>query len=818
MHFICFIIKFVSALIILIPPKMKKCFLFLFMFVVANTFAQTQTEKYSRIKIYADESGIIQLAQAGLAVDHGEMKKGFWFISDFSATEIAIVKAKGFSYDIVIDDVKQFYKDQNNPGFHKTGSAPSSIQSIGCSVPPSYVTPSNFTLGSMGGFFTYAEILWHLDNLATLFPSIVKAKTQIGANTIEGRPIYWMKISDNPNTDETTEPEVFYNSAHHAREPASVSQLIMYMYYLCENYATNPEVQYLVNNEEMYFIPLANPDGYVYNETTNPSGGGMWRKNRRNNGDGTMGVDLNRNYGYNWGYDNIGSSPNGWSEVYRGIAAFSEIECQNERDFCNAHGFKLTLNNHTYGNLLIYPWGFGAPFYTPDSAQFAEYGEHLTTYNKYAYGTDIQTVLYSTNGTIDDWEYGEQGTKPKILGMTPEAGRTDEGFWPPASRVIDICKENIWENLHLAHLALKFAIATDDQANYIPATSGYFNYKLKRLGMDAPGTYTVSIIPIGTTISSVGAPKTYSTLNLLQEVDDSIAYTLNAIAQGATIQYEIDVNNGSYTFKDTITKKFGTPVIVFSSDGNSMTGWTSPSWGLSTTNFHSGTASITDSPVGDYTDNATSSISTSTNLDLTDAISAQLVFWSRWEIETNYDYAQALVSTDNGATWGPLCGHLTKTGNAYQDFGNPLYDAYKLGWEKEEMSLDNYIGMNVKVGFQLVADNGGIADGFYFDDLKVEKLLPAGMGINDLNETGISLFQNMPNPANDYTYINYVLPKGEKATLQVYNCFGQMVLEKKVDGSGSYLLNTTKLAQGVYYYNLKTASIPSQSLRLSIVR
>ena len=94
-------------------------------------------------------------------------------------------------------------------------------------------------------------------------------------------------------------------------------------------------------------------------------------------------MDLNRNYGYFWGYDDTGSSPNGWSETYRGTAAFSEAEAQNLRDFSNVHTFKLTLNNHTYGNLLIYPWGY-APFYTADSAQFDDYGSHLTTYNKYS--------------------------------------------------------------------------------------------------------------------------------------------------------------------------------------------------------------------------------------------------------------------------------------------------------------------------------------------------------------------------------------------------------------------------------------------------
>ena len=77
-------------------------------------------------------------------------------------------------------------------------------------------------------------------------------------------------------------PQVLYTSIHHAREPMSLSQLIFYMWYLLENYDSDPEVQYILNNTELYFIPVVNPDGYLYNEFTNPTGGGLWRKNRKN--------------------------------------------------------------------------------------------------------------------------------------------------------------------------------------------------------------------------------------------------------------------------------------------------------------------------------------------------------------------------------------------------------------------------------------------------------------------------------------------------------------------------------------------------------
>ena len=79
-------------------------------------------------------------------------------------------------------------------------------------------------------------------------------------------------------------------------EPGSMMAVLYTMYYLAEQYAVNPPIRQLVNRRRLFFVPIVNPDGYVYNEATNPDGGGMWRKNRRDNGDGSFGVDPNRIY------------------------------------------------------------------------------------------------------------------------------------------------------------------------------------------------------------------------------------------------------------------------------------------------------------------------------------------------------------------------------------------------------------------------------------------------------------------------------------------------------------------------------------------
>ena len=145
-----------------------------------------------------------------------------------------------------------------------------------------------------------------------------------------------VKISDNPNVNED-EPEVLFNSAIHAREVITPEVLLHAMDHLTDNYGVLPEITDLVDNREMWFVVVVNPDGYFHNQVIEPNGGGMWRKNRRQIVASIYGVDLNRNYGYEWGYDDLGSSSSPTAETYRGNGPFSEPESQNMKQFTEAH-------------------------------------------------------------------------------------------------------------------------------------------------------------------------------------------------------------------------------------------------------------------------------------------------------------------------------------------------------------------------------------------------------------------------------------------------------------------------------------------------
>ena len=783
--------------------------------ILANLSSWAQDATHSRVRIYTGEQGLRKLSGLGIETDHGDIRRHVWLTTDLDTTEIRKVREAGFKYEIQIADVKKHYREQamSTHDHSRVSSLPNGCQSTNA---PSYQVPSNFSLGSYAGYFTYQEMLDNLDQMANLYPNLITIKAPLpGGTTIEGRPVFMVKISDNPNVDES-EPEMLYTAVHHAREPGGMSQLIFYMWYLLENQATNPEVAAIIANTELYFIPCLNPDGYLYNESTDPQGGGLWRKNRRDNQDGSFGVDLNRNYGYNWGYDDNGSSPDGFSETHRGNAPFSEPETQLIRDFVNSRQFKIALNYHTYGNLLIYPWGYDYSIYTPDSALFADYGRILTTYNSYSFGTADQTVGYIVNGSSDDWMYGEQATKPKIFAMTPECGDASFGFWPPANEIIPLCENTMYQNLTAALLTGKYASIQEKSPELVSTGGGHIKFEVKQLGLDTTGFYTITLSAITPNVFQTGAPVTVSGLSPLQSVLDSISFALvSPMTNGAEIRFALAINNGTYTRTDTIVKYFGNPTVLFASDGNSSTGFNGNQWGISTSVFYSPNASITDSPIGNYNSNDYKTIRTTTPVNLANAVKAKLTFYAKWALEANYDYVQVQASIDNGATWSSLCGNYTVEGGNFQVPGEPLYEGFQTSWVQEEISLDDYIGYNVLVRFVLSSDGFLEYDGFYFDDLSITKVLPGTNSIQelDLASTTPSL---VPNPASSYSYATFP-PQINPTTLEISDMTGRIVMTIPIqDRMTSMRIETSNWKSGVYFVRLKHENSQSKPAKLVV--
>ncbi len=793
---------------------MKKIFLLLFM---TFSFLLSMAQQHPEVKIFTDKPGLARLSGLGIPVDEGFFSKEGYFQTVISTDEVKKITDAGFRVEILREDYPSFVEKRsiNAAEEIKRINREKSLKSTSEVV--NYPVPQHFELGSMAGYYPLTEVLNELDSMHLLYPDLISVKAPCTPmNSVEGRPIYFVKITNQNLTQ--PKPKVLYNALTHAREPMGMQQLIFYMWYLLENYGTNEEVKYLVDNLDLYFIPVVNVDGYEYNYTTFPNGGGDWRKNRRDNG-GSFGIDLNRNFGYMWGYDNIGSSPIPSNDTYRGPFAFSEPETQIIRNFAISNGFKQTLNYHTYSNLFLYPWGYITEI-APDSSLYLNYASLMTRMNRYTTGTPGE-LLYNTNGDINDWMYGEQTAKPKVFSNTAEIGNQMDGFWPAPWRILPLCEENMYQNLMNAHLVLKYAEATDHSPAILPEREGYLKFNFERYGLETPGTYTVSVEPLDPTqIIQVGAEKSYTNPGQFTIIPDSIAFALASdFPVGGEFKYILKCFNGLYTFRDTLTKWFGPELTVFSDDCNQFTNWTSSKWNVTTTTYYSPTGSITDSPTGNYSNNANWPVTSVGMIDLKDSPVTVITYEAKWNLENTYDYVQIGVSNSLNGPFIPQEGRYTKNGSGYEDPGKPVYDGNQSSWVKEQVVLTDFANSTIKVRFTLKSDQGTVKDGFYFDDFTVKIIDMSGVGVNEKDPVNVYISDPSPNPASEKTTIRYAFRQEEPLTFSLFNSQGKELLKKALnENKGEVILPVDHFTPGIYFYRIHSPEGNSGMKKLMIIK
>lgn len=303
--------------------------------------------------------------------------------------------------------------------------------------------PPGFGQSAMGGCYTFAEVMTLLDQFRLQFPQLISAKQTIGTS-IEGRPIVAVKISDHPDVAEP-EPRALFDALHHAREPASMQSLLWFMHHLLSNYGSDARVTALVNERELWFVPVVNPDGYVFNEVTQPGGGGLWRKNRRVSAGGAIGVDLNRNYPYAWGVDDLGSSPDPASEVFRGASPLSEPETAALDAFVGAQQFDVVWSVHAHGELLMFPFAASNDTALQDVALYREHGACFAAHSNDRIGS-VSNLLGLGNGSALDHHHVAHGA----MSWTPEVGTS---FWPSPTELFATAVEQTAVMLRAAEFA-----------------------------------------------------------------------------------------------------------------------------------------------------------------------------------------------------------------------------------------------------------------------------------------------------------------------------------------------------------------------------
>lgn len=722
--------------------------------------------------------------------------------------ELNLIESKGISYDVEIEDVSKFYKERidrthekalkdlelEKSRSHTQKASVSSttldnfLEYTGCDE-IDWTVPTNFNIGaSFGGCLTVSQMEDELDDMRTLYPSLISAKADASTTGITtwGNPasnttnngitnytgqgttrwdpqtIWYVRITGNQANPEGTNPQSLFTSMIHARELGSLMSNIYFMWYLLENYATDPAIQNLVDNNELYFIPVVNPDGLRWNEHLASGGGGLQRKNCRpntgstSNSTSTRGVDLNRNFDYFWGTAGSGSSPTPSSDSYRGPSAFSEPEAQIIKEFVESRDLKTCLMNHTSANAIPHPYGGIPTNVSGREDEMHKWHEDMTRYNRYVSGA---TIFSAANGIADDWMVGgpadgngETGSLKTVLASTPEHG--DTGFWPPETDIIPIAKRAMRLSLTSAYYAGKYAKFHDLTQSDILTISSNLTFGIERLGQTV-SDFTLTVTPISANIVSITSPATQVGMTVLEQRDVTATLTLDAgISSNDKIEYRVQLANGDgIVFYDANFEKYYQPTVLFSHDPDTdgLTGWTqSGGWNNSSVDAYSGSDALRTGNTVPYANNNTKTLTTASSYDLSSTPEVLVQFYTKWDLERNFDFVEIEGSTD-GSSWQALCGKYNKpsatssangshggksgTSHSFQSNNSSgrVYDGDRMdNWVMEEIIID---GSNnsflagattAEFRFRFRSDSGNesenystTSDGFFIDDFKV---------------------------------------------------------------------------------------------------
>lgn len=273
------------------------------------------------------------------------------------------------------------------------------------------------SVDSATAYHSYSQMTQELSKIEIQNHDI--ARLFIIGETAEGRHIWALKIGTNAAPDESKSAGLIVGGQH-AREWISIEVPLHLAQYLTGHYGLDSEVTRIVNTMDIWIVPVANPDGYEYSRVTDR----QWRKNRRNNGDGSFGVDLNRNFDYRWGEEIGLASSNPQAVTYQGPRPFSEPETQALRDLVLSRNFKVIVDYHSYAQVIAYPF---------DSPQMHARAQIVAALISAVHGQTYVTSSYEPplfSGGFVDWAYGVVHIDAYLIELRPDsAANPSEHPW-----------------------------------------------------------------------------------------------------------------------------------------------------------------------------------------------------------------------------------------------------------------------------------------------------------------------------------------------------------------------------------------------------
>jgi hypothetical protein len=414
--------------------------------LTAAVFAQDRAAPLMEAKLYVDDARDLERL-GGLASDlyvcsRGVDERGSYLLLVTNAAELERIDACGLETRVTwldLDDKFELF----------TGIDPDE--------PP--------TLQDFGYYFTYWEMRDSVAVLAANYPDL--CSLFVAGVTSQGRDILCLKVSDNAAVEED-EPACFFTGATHGQEPMGTSIVMAFLEEILSGYGTDPVSTWLVDNREIYTVPILNPDCSVF-QSDSAGANFYWRKNRRVVQAPYIGVDPARNYAYKWGYDDVGSSPNPQSHAYRGPHAWSDAEASAALGLQSTHQFRTEQNFHTFGGINCYPWSwtYASP---PEQALLQEVVDTFQMYNGYhdTLTGQASQVLYAANGTQLDWGFADTAGKFISYSFVIEADSWFWACWNDSARHQRECDWNVPTLFYLARIAGVYfdpaVVTVDDSA------------------------------------------------------------------------------------------------------------------------------------------------------------------------------------------------------------------------------------------------------------------------------------------------------------------------------------------------------------------
>ena len=350
-----------------------------------------------------------------------------------------------------------------------------------------YLTPLNTGLSPearrefKSDFHTFDEILQTLSQWQRRYGLHAKdlAKIDKIGKSWEGRPIYAIKISRNASKDDPVKPDILVTGGVHACEWIGIETAMYFAKRLLEDYETDDYVRYIVDNTEIWIVPVVNPDGFVYSQEEPDRGHRLWRKNRRPLPDGQVGVDLNRNYPYEWRLsgdmphligDDIGGSDDTSSKFYRGAPhpddptrpkeTEKEIRALITLVDDPAHNFVLYIDYHSFSEKILYPHAYKRerPRKDYETYEFLAGGmAHLINRHRrtaaipgfgrrYRHSQGSRLYLEPITGSSVDFFYGSRGIMSLCVELSPSFSvrryLTGSGFMLDPHQIVPVALEN----------------------------------------------------------------------------------------------------------------------------------------------------------------------------------------------------------------------------------------------------------------------------------------------------------------------------------------------------------------------------------------